>query len=281
MIGYKMISSEGVRWRSNQGGVFPLSPPSMLDNVNKPIAKLILKNYGALFLRWESDFDQIEDHSWWHIIKETPDMLESLPKKTRYMIRRASMLYEARPLGAKEILEHGYDVYVSAYQRYETHEAMLGRSEFCEAIKRLPEQTEWWGVFEIDSRRLVAFSENYIEEETCFYVTMWLEPEAMKKFAGYLLFYKMECYYLIERSFKYISNGAKSLSHDTNIHDFLISKFNFRKAYARLHVIYTPWLRAAIVVLYPFRYWIEKVPFSPFKKAAVLLYQEEIHKRCC
>lgn len=279
MIGYQLISAKGVSWRDNQGGIFLLSPPSMLKEIDQSTAKNILKSHNALFLRWESDFDQINNHPWWHIIKDAPDSLESLPKKTRYMIRQALKIYEARPLDTQEVLEYGYDVYVSAYQRYETHEPMLDRKNFCKAVRKLPEKTEWWGVFEKDSHRLVAFSENYIEEDTCFYVTMWIEPDAMKKFAGYLLFYQMEYHYLCVRGFKYISDGARSLSHSTNIHDFLVSKFNFRKAYSRLHVAYTPWLGIIILVAYPFRKWINKVPLSPFNKATILLRQEEIRRQ--
>lgn len=280
MIGYKLTSANGVNWRDNQSGILPLSPPSMLKEIDQSTAKNILKNHKALFLRWESDFDKADGSPWWHIIKDAPDTLESLPKKTRYMIKRASKIYEAQPLDLQDILEHGYSVYASAYQRYDTHEPILDDKEFCRAVKKMPEQTEWWGIFEKDSHRLVAFSENYTENKTCFYVTMWLEPDAMRKFAGYLLFHQMENHYLEERGFNYISDGARSLSHDTNIHDFLIRKFNFRKAHAHLHVIHTPWLGAAVATAYPFRNWIARISFDPFQKATILLRQEEIRRQC-
>ena len=109
---------------------------------------------------------------------------------------------------------------------------------------------------------------------------MWLEPESMAKFSGYLLFHEMELHYLKKRGFKYISDGARSLSHDTNIHDFLIRKFNFRKAYANLHVVYTPWLGLAVKLAFPLRHWIDAVPLGPSKKAGILLKQESIRREC-
>jgi hypothetical protein len=90
----------------------------------------------------------------------------------------------------------------------------------------------------------------------------------------------MNRHYLEERKFRYVSDGARSLSHDTQIHDFLESKFGFRKAYARLHVVYAPWLDASVAAAFPFRNLIKKMPFSPFKKASILLKQEEIRREC-
>ena len=280
MIGYAATEAKDIRWRNSQGGIFPLSPLAELVKVSERDARRILAEQGAFFIRWESDFDQMKEGPWWHVIKDSPNNLETLSKKTRYMIRKASKLYEAMPIDIEQILEDGYRVYVSAYERYETHERMYEKEEFCEAVKALPCQTEWWGIYTKDTQQLVAFSENYVEKETCFYVTMWLEPDAMAKFAGYLLFHKMELHYLSERGLKYVSDGARSLSHDTNIHEFLIRKFNFRKAYARLHVVYAPWLGALLAVTFPFRKLIANVPWGPFKKASILLKQEEIRRHC-
>lgn len=280
MIGYRSIVDGGIRWRENQGGLFPLSPPNLLREVKSDSAKKLLKARGGAFIRWESDFDLVAGSSWWHIIKDEPEAIEKLPKKTRYMIRKATKSYEARPVGGADIREQGYSVYVKAYERYDTHEPMFSEREFCNAVEDLPEDTEWWGVYDRETSELVAFSENYIENDTCFYVTMWLEPEAMANFAGYLLFHEMELHYLQTRGFTYVSDGSRSLSHDTNIHDFLIRKFNFRKAYGCLHVEYRPWLGVAVAFAYPFRRFIRKVSLRPFKKASILLKQEEIRRVC-
>lgn len=280
MIGFQSFIDGGVRWRENQGGIFPLSPPDLLDEIDHESAKMLLKANGEAFIRWESDFDLDAESEWWHVIKNTPEAIESLPKKTRYMIRKAAKSYEARPVSVSDIQAKGYSVYVKAYERYATHEPMFCEQEFVQAVEELPAETEWWGVFDRETEALVAFSENYVEHNTCFYVTMWLEPAAMTKFAGYLLFHEMELHYLNDRGFSYISDGARSLSHDTNIHDFLIQKFNFRKAYARLNVVYAPWLRAAVTCAYPFRDVVNKVSVRPFKKASVLLKQEEIRRAC-
>lgn len=278
MIGYRCIEVDGCTWRDNQGGLFPLSPPDVFNNVSYRTAYEVMSRAGAYFLRWETHFDRRQNGAWWHVVKDRFDELQDLPKKTRYMIRKAKKIYAVKLVDRSEIISKGYAVYSSAYQRYQTHEPFISLFDFQEAVFSLPEKTEFWAVYE--GERMVAFSENYIEFKVCFYVTMWLDPEAMSKFAGYLLFHEMERNYLADRKFKYISDGARSLSHDTNIHDFLISKFRFRKAYACLHVVYAPWLGIAVKLAYPIRQMIGAVPLAPFKKAKILLKQEEIRRQC-
>lgn len=280
MIGYSSIVYQGFVWRLHQGGLLPLSPPKLIDEFINHHAERLLEDENALFIRWESHFDYDKELPWWHVIKEQHDALESLPKKTRYMIRKANDAFDVRRISKVDVLKDGYQVYVRAYERYDTYEKMYDYQQFCNAVSEVSENTEFWGVFDIESNKLVAFSENYIEGATCFYVSMWINPDVMNQFAGYLLFYRMEQDYLGERGFEYISDGARSLSHDTNIHDFLIQKFRFRKAYSCLNVKYRYWLRVLINISYPFRVLTNYFSLDAFKKANVLLKQEEIRREC-
>lgn len=280
MIGYHFIQSKGLCWRDNQGGLLPLSPPNMCSSIESKDAQSIINSNGALFLRWESDFDGIADTPWWHIIKEDAVRLADLSSNTRSKVRRGLKAYECESLPRDTILKEGYKVYRSAFSRYETHEREFSEMEFLNAIKALPLNTEFWGVRNKETADLVAFSENYVESDCCFYNTIWFDPTALRKYSSYALFYEMNRHYLEDREFRYISDGTRSLSHRTKIHDFLESKFGFRKAYACLHVVYTPWLGASMAAAFPFRKLVELVPLKPFKKAAILLKQEEIRRQC-
>ncbi|MGV2497805.1 hypothetical protein [Pelagerythrobacter aerophilus] len=196
------------------------------------------------------------------------------------MIRKASEQFDVRRISLDDIIGQGYEVYVEAYRRYQTHERMYSEEEFLDAIKGVAAETEWWGIYEQGGGRLVGFSENYVVQNTCFYVTIWLHPKAMANFSGYLLFFEMEQHYLGKRGLKYLSNGARNISHDTNIHEFLIQKFNYRKAYCKLNVVYTPWLRFFVHVSFPLRRVFERINLGVFAKAAILLRQEEVRRRC-
>ena len=88
----------------------------------------------------------------------------------------------------------------------------------------------------------------------------------------------MNKYYLQDKGFKYVHDGARSISHDTSIHTFLVKKFKFRKAYCHLHVIYKREVKLAVTVLYPFRNILKKLDQNIINKISVLLKQEEIRK---
>ena len=280
MIGYSIYRDGDLTWRDNQGGLFLLSPPeSTIDYTNEQAAEVLAKSQ-QFFIRWETDFDMIDNTPWWHIIKDDIETLAALPKKTRYAIRRASEAFVVERISRKLVIEKGYSVYKSAYTRYVTHEKMYDYCDFVSAIKELPDNTEFWAAFRLVDNEMVAFSENYVSKSACFYVSMWFEPKAMKECVGYLLFHEMNKHYLGEREMRYVSDGARSLSHNSNVHHFLESKFGFRKAYARLNVTYVPWLRFIIWVLYPFRKMTRFVPLNVFRKADVIFKQEEIRRRC-
>ena len=278
MIGYRFFIDSGVRWRNNQGGLFLLSPPNRLEYLDRKSAKSLLKSSGELFVRWETDFDQMAESDWWHVIRDETLSLESLSSNTRSKVRRGLKTFECKPVLRDDILRLGYKVYKKAFTRYETHEKIYTPKEFSKAITSLPEDTEFWGVWSKSTYELVAFSENYVESQTCFYNTIWFDPSALRQYSSYALFFEMTRHYLGNRGFKYVSDGARSLSHQTQIHDFLESKFGFRKAYARLCVIYAPLFGGAITFAYPFRNQIKKIPFGLFQKASIVLKQEEIRR---
>jgi len=127
---------------------------------------------------------------------------------------------------------------------------------------------------------MAAFSENLVRDGACFYDTIWFEPESLKRYAGYALFYEMNKHYLNERDLRYVSDGARNISHQTNIHDFLEKKFGFRRAYARLRVVYFPGVGIAVRALYPFRRWFSRRSGGLLQKISVLLEQERIRRSC-
>ena len=126
----------------------------------------------------------------------------------------------------------------------------------------------------------VGFCENYIESSTCFYNSAWFLPSALKNYVSYALFYDMNKHYLGDRGFRYVSDGARCLSHSTNIHNFLLTKFRFRKAYASLNVSYVLWLHILIFLLFPFRGILSYFSFSFTNKLSILLSMEAIRRSC-
>ncbi|SEK48569.1 GNAT family N-acetyltransferase [Halomonas daqiaonensis] len=278
MIGYEYFHDEGFLWRKHQGTLIPLSMPHRDARLEAPDARALLKAHGALLVRWESNFDCASTTDWWHVIKSEEEHLEVLSRSTRSKVRRGSRQLSVSCEPRCSVLNEGYVVYRQAYERYDTLEPMMSEAAFREAIRQLPPETEFWTVRTRESNELVAFSENLVIDDACFYLSIWFNPASLGQYAAYTLFYEMNLHYLNERRLRYVSDGARSISHDTGIHDFLINRFGFRKAYAKLHVVYTPLLAAAVHALYPFRRLIGKTSRPMFRKLTVLLEQERIHR---
>ncbi|CAH6793868.1 conserved hypothetical protein [Vibrio chagasii] len=253
MIGYEYFSDQNVIWRNNQNTIMPIGSLLNFPVDEKTCHRMLLEKKSYL-IRWESEFDTFNEGSWWHVIKSDVENLEDYSKKVRYEIRRAAKKYTVLKVCRSTIIEHGFLVYKSSYERYDTHEPMYSEGLFKKQVCLLPENTEFFGVYDNDT--LVGFSENFVDNGTCFYVSMWVTPDSMKCSASYLLFHEMNKYYLNELKFHYVSDGARSLSHNTNIHKFLISKFKFRKAFCKLNVIYDWKVGLMLKITRPFERFI-------------------------
>ena len=97
------------------------------------------------------------------------------------------------------------------------------------------------------------------------------DPTEMKKYPSYALINELTDYYLNNIKVSYISNGTRSLSHDTNMQELLIKKFKYRKAYCDLNVYFRRDLRILVMILAPFARIIEKISFKGFGAKAVVL----------
>lgn len=280
MIGYQFFEQNNFLWRKHHGTIIPLSLPHIQPEQSFREARKMLSNYHSALIRWETDFDINEPTEWWYIIKSGHESFESLPVKVRNMVKRGGAYYNVKNCTKDFILEHGYDVYLKSQGRYKTFEKCFSEKQFKKSIDGLPNETEFWGVFDKNNGNLEAFSENFVHDDACFYLTMWFVPESMKRFSSYILFHEMNKYYLNEKKLLYVSDGARTISHQTEIHDYLISKFGFRKAYCKLHIVYTPWLATSIYILYPFSSFFNKTNWPVLKKISILLKQERIHRAC-
>jgi hypothetical protein len=254
--------------------------PHVLKGVAPSVAGKLLRKHDAFLIRWDENFDGYTESEWWHVIKDSLETMDSLSASTRSKVRRGLRRYLCAPCSRAAVIAEGFPVYASAYKRYTTFEPCLDESRFIEAIYQLPVETEFWSVRDLDSGRLVAFSENVVRDNSCLYNTIWFTPDGLKKYSSYALFHEMNKYYLNDVGLKYVSDGTRSISHQTNIHEFLQAKFGFRKSYSRLHVIYSKWLFPLVVLLYPFYFFLRLMPGSLFRKISVILEQERIRRSC-
>jgi len=274
-----MVSHNGIPWIGYQGTLIPDVAPHVPVTLTDEAARELLRRSGAYFLRWVSDFDCREETEFWYVIKVGKVSMEELSANTRSKVRRGLKNCSVEPCSAETIANGGYDVYRKAFARYDTFLKPVEKEAFARQILRLAAKKEWefWCVRD-RSGILIAYSQNRIENGSCNYATIKFDPDHLKHYPSYALFFVMNSYYLKERGMRYVNDGARSLSHQTDIQMFLISKFGFRKAFCRLNIRYSPKVMAAVRLLYPFRRLIAAFKHPVAGKLNVLLKHEEIRR---
>ena len=266
-------------WRKYNGALIPLIPPHIGINLNGIQKKI--EEEEAYFARWTSNFDQNEETEFWFVICDKFIPIEELSRNTRNNVRRGLKRCEVKKVSHQFIMENAYDIYRKAYDNYKGHLTPDSKESFLKEYSAYYDDDLWdfWAVFVKKSSKLIAFSRNKIEYHQCELCTTKFDPNFQRTFyPSEALFYTMNQYYLNERNYKYVNDGARSISHETNIQNFLIQKFRFRKAYCKLNIIYSPKVKFILSIIYPFKSVFSLLKFGIFVKMNILINQEKIRR---
>jgi len=269
-----MIEYKGVIWFRYQGALLPRVSPHQEVLLTDKEAKELLKLSRAFFLRYTNEWDR-EESEFWYVIKDKKEGLETYKSKVRNQIKKGLTNCIVKKVDKETIANSGYSVYIEAFKNYLTFQKSMSENNFKRSI--LSSTDDFWAVYNKENI-LIAYANNVIEENMCHYSSMKFHPKFLTLYPSYALIYTMNEYYLNQKKYFYVSDGARSIAHDTNIQDFLIKKFNFRKAYCRLNIVYQKDIAVLVKVLYPFRGIISRFNLSVFSKITVLLKQEEIRR---
>ena len=275
-----MIEYKNIYWFLHHGVLLPMAPPNIGIELSRQDQHFLLKKTGARFIRWTNQFDR-DCSEFWYIIKDSFGGMEELSANTRSKVRRGMKNFSVGPVSFERLKKDGYPAYFNAFQRFTTFEKSMDAAEFENHVSVLEKSGSYevWGMWSPERGEMAGFSENLILDSTCFYETIYFDPAYLKNYSSYALFYAMNRHYLKERDFKYVHDGTRSLSHDTNIQEFLLDKFKFRKAFCDLHIAYRPDVGLLARMLYPLKSFIYKRSDPVGKKLAVLLRHEQI-RRC-
>lgn len=149
----------------------------------------------------------------------------------------------------------GYEIYLSETRRYE-------RNGFLDSVKSKEKWTrgiedsalrgeEYWGAFR--EGKLIAYGIVNPHQGEASLVTWKCDYENYKEFyPSYGLVYTMTKHYLEREDIKYVSDGQRTITGHSNVQDFLESRFCYRKASLRLHVIFRWYVKIPIMLLSPF-----------------------------
>lgn len=245
-----------------------IGPEYEEPQLSRTECKALLKRGGWL-VRNTYDFDCGEETGFWYVVKDSFGGMEELSSKMRNQLRRSLANYTFRRMTCDELLAMGYEVHRAAAEGYKVKASVPTEADFRNEIMNGPEN-EYWGAFDKADGHLAAFAKNIVYEQMCDYSVMKARPDDLPHYPYYGLIYTMNEYYLKECGLKYVNDGGRSITGHSNIQPFLMQKFNFRKAYCKINIVYKPWLAVMVKVLFPFRKWV------PVASVRSLLNQEEM-----
>ena len=219
--------------------------------------KALLKQ-GGLLVRNTFDFDCQDTTSFWYIIKDRFGDMEELSSRVRNKVRHAQNTFDYRLIDQTLLKECGYPIIAETFADYAATDRTMNEAVFKAYLDQY--DFDYWGIFEKESNALVGFSCVRLWNNCCEYDLSGMLTRYKRdgSYPYYGLYNAMNLYYLQERRFKYVSDGSRSITEHSHIHDFLIQNFNFRKAYCRLEIHYNWWMRLMVSALYPFRKIIKR-----------------------
>jgi hypothetical protein len=218
------------------------------------------------------------ESDWYAVVCDRFVSMDDMPSKHRSEVRRGLRNCQVRRIAPFDIAARGYEVFIAAVTSYsrltykictaaQFRERLTAERDFSDVI-------HYWGVFHDDA--LIAYSQNMVFGSTeVNYSSIKIDPKHLSLYPSYALIYTMNEYYL-NNGFAYVNDGWRSIQHDTNVQQFLIRKFCFRRAFTRLLVNYRPVISMGLRAAFPLRHLLHRI----HPKIAVLLTVEEIRRRC-
>lgn len=214
---------------------------------------------GGYLVRNVFDFDCGEETSFWYVIKDKFGGMEELSSKKRNQVRKSFKMCDIMKVSREDMLAQGYEVHALAAGSYKVKAVVPSQEEFRQRLSdENAKNHDYWAAYDKQTKKMIAFSINFVHDDICDYETMKAIPSFQKShYPYYGLLYEMNRYYLEEKGLKFVNDGARSITNHSNVQPFLIDTFNFRKAYCRLNIKYKWWFGIIARILYPFRRFIK------------------------
>jgi hypothetical protein len=248
--------------------IVPFGPVGVDYSVDKQNKADLFKNLGGAWLQTTSGFSsgQINsnDRAGWYavICQEFVGLAEVPSANTRSQLRRALKNCEVHKTSARDVATLGYETYCAAHSRYRGWAGKLPtRAEFA---NRVMTDEPWadirhqWLVYV--NGEVAGFAQVLVWGDLeADYTLIKLHPKFLKYYTGYALIHRLNEYYLAEKKVSYVSDGFRSVLHETNVQEFLVNKFGFRRARCNLRIAYRPPLGAIVAACRPIRGLLGKV----------------------
>lgn len=271
--GQPVYEMAGTYWTLYHNALMLASPKPEPVELNKKQTEELLRKSGALFLRYFTRTVNHPTHFWYTACAQYN--LNDLPHKVRTQIRRGYKGCRVERVTPAWLAENGHECYLAAFSRYR-NSSPEPRARFDRMCNVGPDDPfEFWGVFA--EKRLVGFTKCAVGDDYAATLVVKLDPDYMQLSSSSALQDTILNAYVSEQR-KHLFAGYRSITHDTNAHDFLL-KLGYRRVYCDLKVAYRPAVRACVNLLYRIRSLVGRIPESNMKRNIQgILTQEGIRR---
>lgn len=244
-------------------------------------ARELIRISAAPMLRWTSHFDSTSNREFYYVVCEEFKPIDSYDRKKRNLLRNAGKRCRVIPDSKALVATKGFEVYRKAYHSYVSYFSPLSETDFTRLI--MNSKNEVWAVISQETDQMIAYAEVGQHGDYVEYSMVKFHPDFLRWHnPSEALFYSMNYHYLVERKFRWILDGARALSHSTNVQEYLIDRFNFTKKFCDLHVVYRRDIELFVRLFYPFRKIFDRHKSIPiFQRILALLRHEEIVRKQC
>lgn len=250
------------KWVNVGGGWLLDRPPhTNNDDITPQEAKRVLEK-GGFFVRWTTEWDSSNKSQWWYCIKDNPICLEDLSAKQRYRIKKGLGLNDVILLSKDDVEQYFNDIWETLYasnESYGINKQALLKEEFLDSFKKLDGEVDLWGVIDKEKKKLVAYAICRNTDEMTHLSSVKSNPRFLKNEINVVLVYFICRHYINVLHKKYVCDGERSIRHETNYQQFLVSNLGFRYAYCKLNIVYKPIIGVLVKILYPFRSYLGKI----------------------
>jgi hypothetical protein len=253
----------GVIFKLYRQMVVPFGPADADYSLSDSDVSRALKSLGGILLRTTAGFRSAGAGGEWYavICRRFREVETVASSNRRSKLRRGLRNCEVRRMSPEEFAASGYEVHVTAQERYRNALPPMSPAAFrayALSAEGLEDVVHHWGAF-VDGE-LAAYSGNYVFGTTeVSYATIRFHPAHLKRYTSYALFHEMNRYYLDDRRVEYVNDGFRSILHETRLQDFLEHEFGFERAYTDLQLSYRPPYGLLVRTTFPVRTIMSRV----------------------
>lgn len=277
-----MLSSND--WKYYNHSILPTTAPNVEPDLSLIKSNKIWKEFKdkkPLLIRWTTDFDCGYETDWWYCIKDTKLDISKLNSSKRYDITKGNKNFEVRQINPIEYKEELLNIEILALQSWpKKYRPNVNAEKFKDNLKNWS-PFKVFGAFERNTNQLVGYATNRVFESYTVMVSQRVIPkyEKLNINAAIVFAICMEFNDKVGNNF-FILDGERSINHQTNFQTYLEKLFGFRKAYCKLHIIYSKKIHWLINFFYLFRKILYKFDkFGLIHKVNGILKMEEIVRK--